>query len=142
MYKIHLLSSDTNPYDFRCLGLFPLFSKGGFGVSIDKANGQLVFTVKQQKIASHARLRTRQWFHVAFTADESLARLFVNGVLDNSVAVIGTAIAEPASPLYLGGSPSAGSDSISFLMDDVRVFSRALDSQEIEAASFPSLGSV
>jgi hypothetical protein len=77
-----------------------------------------------------ARKRT----HVASTNHGSTQRIYVNGVLDHSLAVTGTTCAN-ADALIIGAKvkPSAGISEAYFdgRIDDVRVYRRALSASEI-----------
>jgi hypothetical protein len=76
----------------------------------------------------------RKWTHVASTYDGATLRIYVNGVLDHSLAVTGTTCAN-ADALIIGAKvkPSAGISEAYFdgRIDDVRVYRRALSASEI-----------
>jgi len=69
------------------------------------------------------------WMHVAATYDGTTMRLYINGVLESSLAA--TAIATNDLPLSIGAQ-SESSRGFMGGMDDVRVYNRALTSQEIQ----------
>jgi len=75
-------------------------------------------------------LSTVQWYHVAAAWDGSAVRIYVNGILDNDppesrAGTIGTDM----RPLYIGGRD--GADFFDGIIDDVRIYNRALDPNEI-----------
>ncbi len=75
-------------------------------------------------------LSTVQWYHVAAAWDGSTVRIYVNGILDNDppesrAGTIGTDM----RPLYIGGRD--GADFFDGLIDDVRIYNRALDPNEV-----------
>jgi hypothetical protein len=71
------------------------------------------------------------WTHVAATYDGSTLRVYVNGGLQGSKAVSGP-IQTSGGPLRLGGN-SVWGEWFAGLIDDVRVYNRALGAAEILA---------
>jgi hypothetical protein len=82
-------------------------------------------------LAGSSGLATGSWSHLAGTWDGSTLRLYVNGTQVASRAVSGTATTSDR-PLYLGGNQVWG-EWYSGLIDDVRVYSRALSAAEVQA---------
>ena len=78
------------------------------------------------------------WTHVALTYDGSLLRLYVNGVQAASANVSG-AIQSSSSPLWIGGNQY--DENFVGLIDDVRVYNRALTQAEIQTDMATPLGS-
>jgi hypothetical protein len=70
------------------------------------------------------------WTHVATTFDGSTLRLFVNGTQVSSRAVSGSMI-QSTNPLRIGGNAVWG-EYFSGLIDEVRIYNRALTASEIE----------
>ena len=81
--------------------------------------------------AGTAQLPLNSWTHLATTYDGSALRLFVNGVQVSNRAVSGN-IAQSSSPLRIGGN-SVWGEYFSGLIDEVRVYNRALSQTEIQA---------
>jgi hypothetical protein len=69
------------------------------------------------------------WTHLAATYDGTTLRLFVNGTLVGSRAVTGSLVASDG-PLRIGGNAVWG-EYFEGLIDDVRVYNRALTADEI-----------
>jgi hypothetical protein len=77
---------------------------------------------------SHEAINANQWYHIAVTNDGSALNLYVNGLLKSTASSSGlTGVnynayigCEPAMPLYYNG-----------LIDDVRIYDRALTEDEI-----------
>ncbi len=72
-----------------------------------------------------------QWSHLALTYDGSTLRLYVNGEQVSSRAVSGT-IRRTSHPLWIGGNHPYG-EYFRGLIDEVRVYDRALDPDEVRA---------
>jgi hypothetical protein len=70
------------------------------------------------------------WSHLAATYDGSSLRLYVNGVLVQTLAVAG---AMPASTgvLHMGGN-AVWNEPYAGLLDDVRIYNRALSGTELQ----------
>jgi hypothetical protein len=77
-----------------------------------------------------AALALNAWTHLATTFDGSMLRMYVNGVLVSSVAVTGP-IVQTTGALRIGGN-TIWSEWFRGLIDDVRVYSRALSAAELQ----------
>ncbi len=78
-----------------------------------------------------AQIPAATWTHVAATYDGTTQRLFVNGTQVSTLAVAG-AIQTSTSPLRIGGN-TIWSEWFSGLIDEVRVYNRALSAAEIQS---------
>jgi large repetitive protein len=78
-----------------------------------------------------APLAVNVWSHLAATYDGGTLKLYVNGVLASSKAVTG-ALVSSTGPLRIGGNAIWG-EYFSGLVDDVRIYDRALTAAEIAA---------
>ncbi len=75
-------------------------------------------------------LNTGQWYHVAATWDGSTVKIYVDGVLDKDPpALRGGTVGTDTRPLYIGGR--AGADLFDGVIDDVHIYNRALDVNDI-----------
>ena len=83
-------------------------------------------------------LSTNGWVHLATTYDGSALRLYVNGSQVSSVAKSGSILTSD-NPLQLGGDSIYG-QYFSGLIDEVRVYNRALSAAEIQSDMNASLG--
>jgi len=79
------------------------------------------------------------WTHLAATYDGATLRLFTNGVLVSTTARTG-AIDTSASPLRIGGNGVWG-EYFSGLIDEVRIYNRALSQAEIQTDMATPVGS-
>ena len=77
------------------------------------------------------------WVHLATTFDGTTQRLFVNGVEVSSRAVAG-AIDVGTGALRIGGNDVWAGEYFQGLIDEVRVYNRALTAAEIQAAMNPA----
>ena len=75
-------------------------------------------------------LATGTWTHLAETYDGSSVRLYVNGALVSTTAAPGSLVSSTA-PLRIGGNNIWG-EYFSGLIDEVRVYNRALSAAEIQ----------
>lgn len=77
-------------------------------------------------------LPLNQWSHLAATFDGSTIRIYVNGVLEGQSAAVGNLDAAVGTSLTIGALGGAF-DFFKGLVDEVEVFSRALNASEITA---------
>ncbi|HEY0709702.1 MAG TPA: LamG domain-containing protein [Polyangia bacterium] len=86
-------------------------------------------------VTSSMAVPTNTWAHVAATFDGREVRLFINGV-DVKAALVSTTVRMTGTPLCVGcghTSDTVIADPIAGRMDDVRLYARALTSDEIAA---------
>ena len=73
------------------------------------------------------------WSHIAVTYDNTAIRLYVNGALRSTFTTTG-AISASTAPLQIGGNnvfSLPGTEFFAGLIDEVRVYNRALSATEI-----------
>lgn len=78
-------------------------------------------------------LNNGNWNHITITFDGAFASIFLNGVLQNAVA---SNYIPNSNNFYIGNSVAlCSNDSTSFLgkIDDIRIYNRALNGQEVVA---------
>ncbi|HMF93839.1 MAG TPA: LamG-like jellyroll fold domain-containing protein [Vicinamibacterales bacterium] len=76
------------------------------------------------------------WTHLAVTYDGTSIRLYVNGVLRSTTGSAGGGIAASTAPLRIGGNTVfsiPGTEYFAGLIDEVRIYNRALSAAEITA---------
>jgi glucose/arabinose dehydrogenase/PKD repeat protein len=88
-----------------------------------------VYTTGDMALGGPSILATNTWTHLAMTWDGLTTRLYVNGTQVASGALAGTA-ALSASPLRIGGN-SVWGEWFAGLIDEVRIYNRALNAAEI-----------
>ena len=90
-----------------------------------------VFTTAENMVQGGSSLAPDVWSHVATTYDGTTQRLFVNGVEVASRAQAGP-LKKSSNPLRIGGNNIWG-EYFQGLIDEVRVYNRALTATEIQA---------
>ena len=85
---------------------------------------------RDQHVRGVATLPRNRWTHLAATYDGATARLFVNGVAV-SRREIGGAIIGSSGPLSIGGNGQWPEEAFAGLVDEVRIYKRALSAAEI-----------
>jgi glucose/arabinose dehydrogenase/PKD repeat protein len=96
------------------------------------------FTSAVNAVPGPTALPLNAWSHLASTYDGTTLRLFVNGTQVASKAVTG-AMPNTANPLRIGGNAVYG-DYFAGLIDEVRVYNRALNATEIKADMNAAVG--
>jgi hypothetical protein len=89
------------------------------------------FTSVENTAAGTAALPLSAWSHLAATYDGTNLRFYVNGALITTKATTG-AMPNTANPLRIGGNAVWG-EYFSGLIDEVRVYNRALTEAELKA---------
>jgi glucose/arabinose dehydrogenase/PKD repeat protein len=103
--------------------LYARFSNGG-------PAGQVDFAASTAKAQGSALVPADTWTHLATTYDGSNLRLYVNGTLAATTAATGGVVTS-ASPLRIGGNAIWG-EYLGGVIDEVRVYNRALSQAEIQ----------
>jgi hypothetical protein len=127
----------VNAEDLPGVGVIAARGEFTYVLALDDAN--LAMLKIGDNTAWHTEVRgitpvTGGWFHVAGTYMRSTgeARIYVNGFEDGSTTGSGAAIGDRAASLSLGSASSyASRDFFSGLLDEVRLYDRALTAAEI-----------
>ncbi len=89
-----------------------------------------VFTsTGEYDLDSTTQLQTNQWYQVVAVWDGTNEFVYINGKFDNSLAAPGTLI-QGNAPVRIGGDP-IGQQSFGGNIDDVRIYNRALSSDDV-----------
>jgi hypothetical protein len=91
-------------------------------------------------MSAPAALAVNTWTHVAATYDGAQMRLFINGAPVAALAQTGT-YEQNANPLWIGGNALYG-EHFQGLIDDLRIYNRALSATEIQADMNSPVGSL
>jgi hypothetical protein len=98
-----------------------------------KAGGSTSTLLTQQNLLVAGR-----WYHVACTYDQSAMRIYVNGAPLVSLPKTGMLDVNPAVTAAIGDQPpGAGDDPFAGVIDDVRLYQRALSEMEIGLLANP-----
>jgi hydrogenase maturation factor HypE len=108
----------------------------GLAYALYSANGSNrpaghVHTSADVGVNGTAAVPTNAWTHLALTYDGNTMRLFVNGVQASSIAA-GSPVLASANAFRIGGNSSWGEYFVG-LIDEVRVYNRALTANEIQS---------
>jgi endo-beta-N-acetylglucosaminidase D len=103
---------------------------GDAGLTGDQLQFVLNVNGASRKLASVSHLSLNTWYHLAATFDGTAMRIYVNGVLDATLNVNGSVIAN--APFSVGRN-YANSRVLDGSIDEVRVWKRALSAAEIAA---------
>jgi hypothetical protein len=117
-------------------------------VSTDLAGGDRVLRFRLKTsgntdtlIATNGILATGVWTHVAARYDGSTMALFKDGVNVGSQSKSGSITAGPSVPLTIGNHPiAAGDKPFDGLIDEVRIYNRALSDAELQILCLQSNG--
>ena len=104
------------------LGLNPVGNRWSFRPYVGVPGGVAFFN-------GTLPVQTNTWYHAAMTYDGSQLRLYVNGVPDGSLPITGPLV-RTSGPLFIG---YYGPYSLRGGVDEVGLYSRALDASEIQA---------
>ena len=83
-----------------------------------------------QNLSFNVGISANQWYHLVYTYDGTTAKAYVNGIYKNSLSVSG--FTQKNIPLGIG-SFSGGGWYFNGLIDEVRIYNRALSADEIQA---------
>jgi hypothetical protein len=81
------------------------------------------------EVASLSTLRAGQWYQVACTSNGSTLVIYINGVQDNTAG--SAAPGTNATAFTIGDTLAAATDLFDGMLDDVRVYNRALSGDEV-----------
>lgn len=79
-----------------------------------------------------AQLNTNQWNYLVFTKDGSLVKLYLNGAYVSQIGVTGDIVYAVDHPIFIGFGYSSAR-LFNGLIDDVRIYNRALTASEIRS---------
>ncbi|MCC3159611.1 T9SS type A sorting domain-containing protein [Hymenobacter sp. 15J16-1T3B] len=108
---------------------------GDAGIAANKLQFVLTIGTAQQKVTSVATFNTNTWYHIAGTYDGTNMRIYVNGVLDNTLNAPSSATLPVAGTgvFYLGRNYE-NLRVLNGALDEVRVWTRALSAAELLAS--------
>ncbi|MCH5374222.1 MAG: LamG domain-containing protein [Planctomycetes bacterium] len=77
-------------------------------------------------------LEPNAWTHIAVTYDGSQMTIYKDGVPTTPAAKSGDLVVDPGIDVWIGDSPPDGTRSFDGRIDEIRIYNRALDAQEIQ----------
>jgi Concanavalin A-like lectin/glucanases superfamily/Immunoglobulin I-set domain len=98
----------------------------------NRVDGLIANGVAQNLISSTTLLQVGVWYHVAFVADGSNTKVYINGALDASAPQTLTPVGSPY-PVVIGGGLSTSVNSFNGLVDELSLYNCALTSNQIAA---------
>ena len=75
-----------------------------------------------------------KWYHLTLSFENGLIKFYINGVLDKSISATSNTLSSTNWPLFIGKSTNQSSCNCQLfngIIDDIRLYSRALSSDEI-----------
>ncbi len=110
-----------------------IFDEGG--IAPGRVSLSLNTGIWQDVVISNTVLQDNTWYHVAGTYDGSTARIYVNGILENSVEKSGLVLPSTGGAIKIGQQSAVehpeGPEFFNGLIDETELFSRALSAEEI-----------
>jgi hypothetical protein len=114
--------------------LYSLYAANG----AHRPTGQVFVANAERDATGQAPVQVGTWSHLATTYDGSNVRFYANGVLAGTLPFSGS-LASTTNPLRIGGNTIWG-EFFSGMIDDVRIYSRALTAAEIQSDSATPVG--
>lgn len=102
----------------------------------DPEEGKVVWSPHSPRglLTGRSNVQDGRWRHVVVTFTPAEHRLYLDGQLETSAAPSGSAFHDAAGvPLTLGAWADDGNGFFKGMLDDMRVYDRALSSEEVEA---------
>jgi hypothetical protein len=99
--------------------------------NVDRPAAYVNFGGDDREAKGTVRLTVNNWSHIAMTYDGAALRVYQNGALVHTVNMTGNII-NGAGPLRIGGNASWANEFFNGMIDDVRVYNRALTLAEIQ----------
>jgi hypothetical protein len=135
-----LLSNITNTTftftawaNFNSLGTYPMIftlNSGRFELRLLNTTGKPEFVDNADSSTSPTAIATGQWYYLTGVHSNGVLFIYVNGVLQAQVSSNNSL---PGSPSSYIGSRNGSGFFINGLIDDVRIYNRALSAAEIQA---------
>jgi glutamine amidotransferase PdxT len=101
------------------------------GTSNQRPDSRIRIGSNTRTVTGTTKLPLNTWTHIASTYDGTTMRFYVNGVQVSTFATTGS-ITATTNPFRIGGSTALGSQYFTGLIDEVRIYNRALSAGEIQ----------
>jgi hypothetical protein len=110
-----------------------IFDEGG--VAPGRVSLSLNTAIWEDVVISNTVLQDNVWYHVAGTYDGNIAKIYVNGILENSVEKSGPVLPSTGGAIKIGQESAVedpdGPEFFNGLIDEVELYNRALSAEEI-----------
>ncbi|MFN3445113.1 MAG: LamG domain-containing protein, partial [Bacteroidia bacterium] len=117
-----------SPYDSYKIATFPNITynnRWSFGIGNQSTGNQVELLSKLQK-------QDNVWMHVAAVYDGSSMRFYTNGLLDTMINTSISGISYSTGSLAIGNSITNAIDAFKGAIDELRIYNRALNSNEVK----------
>lgn len=114
----------------------PPSAQGRFYIGINPFNQSVRWNVLGNQLESSNPIPINTWTHLVVTYANRKAQMYINGVLDGEITFgAGNALLGTGAPFRIGKQSMTGSNTSGFsgAIDDVYIFDRLLDDEEIQA---------
>lgn len=101
------------------------------GAANQRPNSRIRIGSNTRTVTGTSKLTLNTWMHLACTYDGATMRFYQNGVQVSTFATTGN-MAVTTNLLRIGGSPALGTQYFAGLIDEVRIYNRALSQAEIQ----------
>jgi hypothetical protein len=118
---------------------------GGYAMLLNNATGHILFQVAEEPatVGKHVvggdKVNDGAWHHVTCIFDDKLMKLYMDGGLAKLVQVPEAEPRNNDSPLRFGHDEPNEADSFRGLIDEVRIYRRALNPVEVVSLAWPKL---
>lgn len=124
----------------------PGIASSGYFLAINNygtSNGKIVFETQNMTNVSVNSVVWDQWQHIALTWNGNLARIYINGVLQQMNDSLNMNLVTSASPCYLGDIPAyVGNGNFKGNIDELRVWNYARSQQDIQNNMYCQLSQI
>ncbi|HEY6503024.1 MAG TPA: Ig-like domain-containing protein [Chitinophagaceae bacterium] len=100
-------------------------------VNNQRPNSRIRIGSNNRTVTGTTKLTLNTWTHIASTYDGTTMRLYINGVQVSTFATTGN-ITVTTDPLRIGGTTALTAQYFAGLIDEVRIYNRALTQAEIQ----------
>ncbi|MEI9912560.1 MAG: Ig-like domain-containing protein [Bacteroidota bacterium] len=101
------------------------------GTANQRPDSRIRIGTTTRTVTGTTKLTLNTWTHIASTYDGATMRLYINGVQVSSFATTGN-ITTTTNALRIGGSTALGTQYFAGLIDEVRIYNKALTQAEIQ----------
>ncbi len=122
--------------DISCMSEYPAsgtFDRNLYLTSEGHITGR-IYDGSSRIVTSANQIMADTWSHVALTGDGSSLKLYINGILENTVSA-GTCITNYATPEFVLGQATVTGSNFMGQINDVRLYDRVLSASEIAEIS-------